>query len=133
MAAEITINSSLGKIGLVRNFIESELDGVSISEKDRATVVFCLIEAVINAINHGNKKDPYKKVKIAFDNLGDRILMTVKDEGAGFNPDDIADPRKPDLLNRPSGRGIFFMKQMLTKVTFENTAMGTTVTMEQKL
>jgi len=133
MAAEITIQSSLGKIGLVRSFIESELKNVSIAEKDQATLVFCLIEAVINAINHGNKNNPKKNVIVTFENAGDRIIMKVKDEGAGFNPDGIADPREPDLLNKPSGRGIFFMKQMLSKVTCENTENGTLVILEKKL
>ncbi len=133
MAAEITIQSSLGKIGIVRSFIESELKNVPILEKDRATLVFCLIEAVINAINHGNKNNPKKNVIVTFENAGDRIIMKVKDEGAGFNPDGIADPREPDLLNKPSGRGIFFMKQMLSKVTCENTENGTLVILEKKL
>jgi serine/threonine-protein kinase RsbW len=133
MINELTIKSDLEKLELVRDFVESNMDDLPISGKDRATVAFCLIEAVVNAIKHGNKYNPEKNVVITFDHNTKKIIMTVSDEGSGFNPDKIDDPRDPARLNQPFGRGIFFMRQMLSSVDFKHTPSGMTTRLEMNL
>ncbi len=131
MARELTITSKMENLADVRDFVESLLVSLPFNEKERANIVFCLIEAAINAMNHGNHNDPAKLVKITFDSYPDGISMAVKDQGVGFDPDSIGDPREPNRLKSPSGRGIFFMRQMLTSVKFEFSPSGTTVYLEK--
>jgi serine/threonine-protein kinase RsbW len=131
MSDELTISSNTENLSEVRNFIETRLAQLPMSEKERANVVFCLIEAAINAMYHGNENDPSKLVKITFTVFPDKVVLTVTDEGKGFNISEIGDPRDPTRLNSPSGRGIFFMRQMLSKVDFQFSASGTTVILEK--
>ncbi len=131
MTQELVITSKMENLADVRDFVESLLTSLPFSEKERANIVFCLIEAAINAMNHGNHNDPSKLVRIIFEGYPDRIVMSVKDQGAGFNPDSIGDPREPNRLKSPSGRGIFFMRQMLSSVNFDFSPSGTTVYLEK--
>jgi serine/threonine-protein kinase RsbW len=131
MSDELIISSRTEDLQIIREFIEKRLTPLPFTEKEKANIVFCLIEAAINAMNHGNMNDPEKPVKITFDTFPDKITLTVSDQGCGFDPDSIGDPREPTRLKRPSGRGIFFMRQMLSNVDFKFSDSCTTVVLEK--
>jgi serine/threonine-protein kinase RsbW len=46
------------------------------------------------------------------------VLVEVEDEGDGFNPESVPDPRDPENLERPSGRGLLLMRHYLTEVRY---------------
>jgi serine/threonine-protein kinase RsbW len=48
------------------------------------------------------------------------IKFTVKDEGQGFNYDNLPDPTAPENIEKPGGRGIFLMKHLSDEVSFRN-------------
>jgi serine/threonine-protein kinase RsbW len=58
----------------------------------------------------------------------------VTDEGGGFNPDGVSDPLDPDNIMKESGRGIFILRALMSKVEFTFSPKGTTIhfTMEKK-
>ena len=79
-----------------------------------------LEEALNNAINHGNRRDPASKVSIAYD-VNDRfVALTVGDEGAGFNPSSVPDPTVDENLEKPCGRGIMLMRAYMDEVRFSD-------------
>lgn len=71
-----------------------------------------LLEAVQNAIIHGNKSDESKKVKIDMEVNDSAIQVRIEDEGNGFDPECIANPTCGDNLTKENGRGIFFIKNL---------------------
>src|SRR2546430_2610943 len=80
-------------------------------------------ESVINAIKHGNPEDHHKHVTVEF-TLRPRpepqeFVVSVLDEGEGFEPGDIADPLAPENVLKSSGRGIFFMRSFMDDVRIE--------------
>ena len=131
MKDELTIKSRVKELERVRDFIGVRLADLPFKEKERANVEFSLIEAVINAINHGNRKDPEKTVHITFESDDKKVVLSVTDQGKGFNLDKIVDPRDPKRISKPSGRGIFFMRQMMSAVNFDFLPSGTTVKLEK--
>jgi serine/threonine-protein kinase RsbW len=82
-------------------------------------------ELVNNAIYHGNKNDPNKKVRIVFSVNSDRIEIRIKDQGDGFNPDGLKDPLAPENLLSESGRGIFLIRNLMDSLDFRFTDEGT--------
>lgn len=97
-------------------------------------LVTALREAVANAVRHGNRQDPERLVRLEYVVHDSTVTICVEDEGDGFNPEDVPDPTNPENLLRPSGRGIFYMRQFMSKVEFRSTASGgTAVLMERKL
>jgi serine/threonine-protein kinase RsbW len=85
-------------------------------------------ESVINAIKHGNREDPAKHVIVEF-MLSPRakpeeFVVRVLDEGAGFDPEEVANPLDPANMLKSSGRGIFFMKNFMDDVVIQRRPEG---------
>lgn len=105
----ITMSSSLS---LIKDFIEEVAEYAKAREipVDEFSLKFALVEAVTNAIEHGNKKNARLLVKF-FLSFDDRNLqMVFEDEGTGFNW------RERHLMSCPdstaiSGRGLFIIKE----------------------
>jgi len=102
----------------LEDLIESLSDTYNISEDTFANMMTCLNEALINAIKHGNKMDPDKKVIINADVDNKRVIWTVTDEGAGFDYVHLADPTAPENIENLTGRGVFIMKHLADQCIF---------------
>ncbi len=83
-------------------------------------VRLALEEAVVNGFKHGNRNRPDSVVRLHWSVDKDLIRITVEDEGKGFQPDDVPDPREPENLERPSGRGIMLMRAYMTRVDYSD-------------
>ena len=85
-------------------------------------------ESVINAIKHGNKGDEHKHVHVEFTPLDagrpSGIVIRVRDEGLGFDPEMVADPLAPENLLRSSGRGIFLIRSFMDDVSLQRAPEG---------
>ena len=81
-------------------------------------IIISVNEAVRNGIIHGNKYDTLKQVEIIYHIEEERLGIEIKDEGSGFNLDNVADPLKPENLLKPGGRGILFMRSMMDAVDY---------------
>jgi len=104
------------------------------AEDEEYWLVTALREAVANAVRHGNRQDPDRLVRVAYTIANSTVTIRVEDEGEGFDPADIPDPTDPENLLRPSGRGIFYMRQFMNRVDFgPTTAGGTAVVMVRDL
>jgi serine/threonine-protein kinase RsbW len=85
-------------------------------------------ESVINAIKHGNKEDRSKHVTVEFllspRARPEQFVVEVLDEGAGFDPDFVANPLDAENMLKSSGRGIFFMKSFMDDVAIARRPEG---------
>jgi serine/threonine-protein kinase RsbW len=77
-----------------------------------------LEEALVNAIKHGNGNDPHKTIRISADVGEEEAAITIADEGRGFDPTAVPDPRTDENLEKPSGRGIMLMRAYMDKVSY---------------
>jgi serine/threonine-protein kinase RsbW len=84
-------------------------------------------ECVTNAIMHGNR-DPSRAVSIEFATTPaaapSEVRVCVRDQGQGFDPNQLPDPLAPENILRTSGRGIFLMRQLMDDVAIERTRDG---------
>jgi serine/threonine-protein kinase RsbW len=65
-------------------FIEQISDEYNIGHTYFSNIIVTLTELVKNAMIHGNKGKPYKKVLIEFKNIDGKLTFAVTDEGKGF-------------------------------------------------
>lgn len=86
-----------------------------------------LTEAISNAILYGNGEDPKKRVRVELQIKSGEVRARVTDEGGGFDPAAVPDPRLPENLAKPVGRGIFLMRALMDEVHFN--ASGNSVTL----
>jgi serine/threonine-protein kinase RsbW len=97
-------------------------------------ISMALREALANAIKHGNRLDPDKRVFLSLGGTGDDLTVIVGDEGEGFDPTRIADPLAPENQLKTSGRGIFYIRTFMDDVTFSRgEGGGTVLTMKKDL
>ena len=91
-----------------------------LSDEVQARLMLVLSEAVTNAIQHGNKLQRQKKahLKTWVDPTKNRLYITVEDEGSGFNPAGIPNPLDDHNLLKPSGRGIYLMREYADVVSY---------------
>jgi len=108
-------------IAQLENLIENIADRYGISEDTFANMMTCLNEALINAMKHGNKMDPNKKVIINAEVEPKRIVWTITDEGEGFDYTHLPDPTAPENLENLTGRGIFIIKHLADQCIFNTT------------
>ena len=92
-------------------------------------ILIAVSEAMNNAIIHGNKLNKNKKVLIEVLANNDRVDIRIHDEGEGFDPEFLADPRDPENLLKDSGRGVFLIKELSDKSEFTHSDNGTDVKM----
>jgi serine/threonine-protein kinase RsbW len=78
-----------------------------------------LEEALVNAIRHGNRLDPRKKVHVEAEVTRGRAEIVVEDEGPGFDRGMVPDPTADENLCRPSGRGILLIESYMSDVSWE--------------
>src|SRR5690554_6766753 len=88
----LAIKSDRKCLTKVETFLKKIFNGNNLPEESFNKVLLVVSEAVINAIEHGNKNDLNKKVIIkAFCREND-LIFEVRDEGNGFDYNQIADP-----------------------------------------
>ena len=113
---------------------------VGLDDDTQHYVGVAIRESVINAIKHGNCHHPGKHVFVEFSTAnaagknvepvenvtnGETVLtIRVRDQGAGFDPDAVADPLAPENLLKASGRGIFLIRSFMDDVQVRHAPEG---------
>lgn len=116
---EIRIKSSLTELYKVEEFVETISDVFNVNNNYYSTILISLDEAVRNSIEHGNKFDANKNVKIAFKTVQGSLVFSVMDEGEGFNSKELNDPTNLEsVLEMDKGKGLFIMKQLSDDLIF---------------
>jgi serine/threonine-protein kinase RsbW len=94
--------------------------GMECSQGKEFEIETALREALANAIRHGCRNDPDKRVEVCVACDPARgILIVVRDPGAGFDPTSIPSPVRGRNLYRHHGRGIYLINQLMDEVSFE--------------
>ncbi len=116
----LKIKSRLENVAKVETLMETLRVQYDINEKQYGNMLLASVEAVTNAIEHGNNLDEQKEVDIEAYKCDCAFKLSVTDEGRGFNPDNLPDPTKPEFREQPDGRGVFLMKQLADEVNFRD-------------
>jgi serine/threonine-protein kinase RsbW len=100
---------------------------VGLDDDARHWVSVAIRESVINAIKHGNRNDSTKHVFVDLEthsNGQPELSIRVRDEGEGFEPQEVADPLAPENLLKSSGRGIFLIRSFMDNVQLRRAPEG---------
>jgi len=128
------VGSQVENVELVQIVLEESLRKLEVEEDVSHAIGIAVREAVANAIKHGNQHDPDKRVEVDFGVEDGVVVIQVADEGEGFDPEKVRDPRSPDNLLRPNGRGLLFMNSYMDDIQYGFRAEGgTVVTLRKRL
>ena len=89
-------------------------------------------EACANVMRHCYQGECDQPVELELAAADDRLVVTIRDYGTPFHPDQIP-PRDPDVL-RPGGLGLDLIEKMMDEVTYRPGAeAGTELRMTKQL
>ena len=104
----------------VEQRILDELEKHDYDEAAMFAIKLALEESLNNAIKHGNRRDSQRKIEVEFEVNARRAAITVTDQGGGFDPETIPDPRTDENLEKPCGRGIMLMRAYMDEVRYND-------------
>lgn len=117
-SVEFTLPSEFGVQQIVDARVLTQIRNAGSTERDEFCVRLALEEALTNAIRHGNKLDPQKKVYVRSTVRGKQITIEIEDEGDGFDPGAVPDPTTPEFIGRPNGRGVLLINSFMDEITY---------------
>lgn len=120
---KLIIQSDTSNMVEVERFVSAVCDTYNINNY-AATISMSLLQAVENAIVHGNSNDPSKKVTVMCDLCRGGIFFVISDEGQGFDYEKYGSIPEND----ESGTGIYLMKTLSDRISFSNS--GSSVRLE---
>jgi putative Holliday junction resolvase len=124
---EVSIPGSIEYLPLVDTVCQAFCGWAGIEREIADQIAMAAVEGATNAVVHGNKCQRSKKVRVFFEKTRREIVVSVMDEGEGFDPDRVPDPTDDANLMKESGRGIFIMRQFMDRVEFEQPEGGGTL------
>jgi serine/threonine-protein kinase RsbW len=128
MYKRIRIESSIENLRIVENAIDEATNLIGISQDNYGKVLVSAMEAVNNAILHGNRSNPQKMVDIEISSIKGQLNITVTDEGQGFRPESVPDPTTPENIEALNGRGIYLMSHLADKIQYSEKGNSVTMT-----
>ena len=123
MERSILIESKIENINKIEKIIDEVSEESKINSEVYGKMLIATVEAVNNAIVHGNKEDESKTVKVDFQVEEDSISIFIEDEGPGFNFYNVPDPTTPENIENIHGRGVYLMKHLADDVIFHGTGL----------
>ncbi len=75
-------------------------------------------EALLNAIEHGNKRRKGLLVEASFSIDDKQLELVIKDKGSGFDKIALPDPTKDNNILRSHGRGVYLIHKLMDKVEY---------------
>jgi serine/threonine-protein kinase RsbW len=115
---ELILKSSLDSLADLEQFVDNITEKAGLDEDTASRFQLVMSESCTNAIMHGNKMDESKKVFIKTLISDNKIVVTIEDQGDGFNPDSVPDPLATDNLLKTSGRGVYLIRQYADNVDY---------------
>ena len=80
-----------------------------------------IMEAVKNAIIHGNSNDQLKYVKISFKSIQNALSFRIADQGNGFDFRNVKSPIDVDEKSAENvGKGIFLIRSLADQVSYNS-------------
>ena len=116
----LSIPSEFEAVQRVELLIDTVCERLEVNEDSYGNVLIAVTEAVNNAIIHGNKLNKALNVDLFVGDKETDFCFSVKDQGDGFNFNNLPDPTAPENINKEDGRGIFLMRSLAEEVEFDN-------------
>jgi serine/threonine-protein kinase RsbW len=128
-----TLESSLESVNRLEQTAEDLAKRAGLDEDEAYRVSMAVREASVNAVLHGNRYHPNKRVTASFETDNGSLVIRIADEGEGLDPENLPDPLAPENLLRGSGRGIFLIRSFMDEVHFRRLEPGTELTLVKHL
>ncbi|MFA5669943.1 MAG: ATP-binding protein [Balneolaceae bacterium] len=115
---KLVLKSTYEEVERLEGLLTTLQTHIGFNDELYARLMLTVSEAATNGIVHGNKLDKSKSLTIIATFDGAILSFTIQDEGEGFTPSEVPNPLAEENLLKPSGRGIFLMKEYADEVLY---------------
>jgi serine/threonine-protein kinase RsbW len=121
---ELTLESKPESADLAESQVANFAARANYAKEQCEEIGLAVRESVANAVLHGNRCDPQKKVFLTASIQAHGLVIGIRDEGEGFTPESLPNPLVPPHLHRESGRGLLLVKTLMDEVIVRRAAPG---------
>jgi serine/threonine-protein kinase RsbW len=122
--AEIVLAGRYSGYSTLHAFIASFAQSQGYSNLFTEDLQLTVKEAFVNAVKHGNRERDGLTVSCTLAAVSDTLLVSVRDCGTGFNPEEVSNPVDPRNLFRLSGRGVYIIQSIAEIIGLERDRNG---------
>jgi anti-sigma regulatory factor (Ser/Thr protein kinase) len=116
----------------IRSFLADRLDQLRVDNQAAFEMLVASGEAVANACLHGRRRDRKGVIEVTSDRRGPAVVVTVSDDGPGFDPHGLDASGPPHPLEN-GRRGFFMMRELTDEIEIESDRRGTKVTLVRRI
>jgi len=120
------LESTLDSVDKAEELALREAGKLGLDEDSQQQFGMAVRECMVNAVVHGNRYNSNKKVHFSIERSEEQLIVTIGDEGAGFDFKSLPDPLAPENLLRQSGRGFLLMRAFADEFDLHNRPGGGT-------
>jgi serine/threonine-protein kinase RsbW len=121
---ELTLESKAESADLAESQVANFAARANYTKQQCEEIGLAVRESMANAVLHGNRCDPHKKAFLTAEIQARGLVICVRDEGEGFDPEALPNPLVPPNLHRESGRGLLLVKALMDEVIFRRAVSG---------
>lgn len=110
---QTTLESTLESVDKAESLVLQEAGKLGFEEDEAHQIGMAVRECTVNAVVHGNRYSKNKKVHLDIERGNSSLIVTIGDEGSGFDLNSIPDPLSPENLLRQSGRGLLLIRAFM--------------------
>ena len=117
---EVMLAADISTISPVVNWVMHLVGEMEYGAGKEFQIEMALREALANAVLHGCKADPTKRIECCVTCDEHRgILIVVRDPGNGFDPAKVPSPTDEQNIFSDHGRGIYLINTLMDDVRYE--------------
>jgi serine/threonine-protein kinase RsbW len=131
---QTTLDSTLQTVDKAEELVLRVAAELGFDEDDANQIGMAVRECMVNAVVHGNRYNKNKKVHLQIERSTEALVVTIGDEGEGFDINSLPDPLSPENLLKQSGRGLLLVRAFMDEFDLHpRPGGGTEVRLVKKL
>jgi anti-sigma regulatory factor (Ser/Thr protein kinase) len=117
---ELTVPSDLENLARIAEFVTDSALRLGLDEEQAFEVQMATDEACANIIEHAYGPDVEGEIRICCALEGDDFVVSIRDQGAPFDPQNVPEPDLTCPLEdrQIGGLGLYFMRKLMDRVDF---------------
>jgi serine/threonine-protein kinase RsbW len=125
--SQIVLSGGYSGYNALYDFIHSFAESEGYSNVFMHDLQLSLKEAFVNAVKHGNREQGDLTVCCTFVVEPNSLRVSIRDCGKGFDPEDLPNPVRPGYLLKPSGRGVYIIRNIAEIIGLEHNSDGSSL------
>jgi len=129
---ELVLPNEPMRVPEIRHFVAAFLADLRAPVEVSSEILLAVGEVAANAYRHGRKEEGRSEVRVRCHLDGSTVVITVADDGPGFDPALMEAADLPDRF-ASGGRGLYLIRELMDSVEVDTSPQGTALTLRREV